>query len=248
MNAYDIAVFAYASHLSDALLVAAEDEVHRLVEGGRVIAATVARGGVVHLFGAGHSALVAADPVGRAGSLAPLNQIVDRSEDMAERLPGYGRLLAQHYDQQYGLREGETLIVVSNSGVNPLPIELAMAARERGLSVVAITNLAQSSAQESRHESGKRLFEVAHVALDNHAPAGESLLQIPGVRQRVASVGTITGAFLVNSVLAVAVHELAKAGVEPPILVSENQGDDGAAQRNAELRSRYAGRLRRAGV
>lgn len=248
MTRYDLPVLTYARQLSELLLATANDEAERIVAAGRLVADTVAAGGVVHTFGSGHSALVAAEPVGRSGSLAPLNQIVDRTQDLAERLPGYGHTLAEFYDQQYGLRSGETLLVVSNSGVNPLGIELAQEARQRGLKVVAITNLAQSRRQVSRHPSGLRLFELADVTLDNHAPPGEALLELPGLAERVASVGTITGAYLINALLAVAVQELIARGVEPPVIVSENTGDDATVARNAALRRRYQGRLRRAGV
>ncbi len=241
-------VHAYAELLRDALAATARDEAAAIVRAGAHVTDTVAGGGIVHLFGSGHSALVAADPVGRSGGLVPLNQIIDRSEDMAERLPGYGRLLALHYHQQYGLEPGETLLVISNSGINPLGIDLAMDARERGLAVIAISNVRQSRTLASRHPSGARLFEVADVTLDNHAPPGEAALALPGVTQRVASVGTVTGSYLINAVLAAAVQGLSERGLEPPILVSENAGIEGADERNAALRRRWQGRLRRAGV
>lgn len=241
-------VHAYAALLRDALAASARDEASAILAAAGFVIDTVAAGGIVHLFGSGHSALVAADPVGRSGGLVPLNQIVDRSEDMAERLPGYGRMLALHYHQQYGLEPGETLVVISNSGINPLGIDLAMDARERGLAVIAISNVRQSRTLASRHPSGARLFEVADVSLDNHAPHGEAALALPGVTQRVASVGTVTGSYLINAVLAAAVQGLSERGMEPPILVSENAGIEGADERNAALRRRWQGRLRRAGV
>ena len=247
-DAAALPVHAYARLLHEALAEAARDEADAIVRAAELVADTVAADGVVHLFGSGHSALVAAESVGRSGSLVPLNQVLDRTEDLAERLPGYGRTLAEHYHQQYGLQPGETLVVVSNSGINPLGIDLALAARERGLTVIAITNVRQSRELTSRHASGQHLFEVADVVLDNHAPFGEAALTLPGVAQRVASVGTITGCFLINAVMTAAVQALAARGVEPPILVSENAGYPDADERNAALRRRWHGRLRRAGV
>ncbi len=241
-------VHAYAELLRDALAATARDEASAILAAAGFVTDTVAADGVVHLFGSGHSALVAAECVGRSGALVPLNQIIDRTEDLAERLPGYGRVLAEFYDQQYGLKPGETLVVISNSGINPLGIELALDARERGLAVIAITNVRQSRSLPSRHPGGARLFELADVTLDNHAPHGEAALALPGVAQRVASVGTITGSYLINAVLAAAVQGLVGRGVEPPILVSENAGIGGADERNAALRRRWQGRLRRAGV
>ena len=243
-----LTVHAYAELLRDALAATARDEAASILAAASFVIDTVAADGVVHLFGSGHSALVAAECVGRSGALVPLNQLIDRSEDLAERLPGYGRVLAEHYDQQYGLKPGETMVVISNSGINPLGIELALDARERGLAVIAITNVRQSRSLAARQPGSGRLFEVADVTLDNHAPHGEAALALPGVAQRVASVGTVTGAYLINAVLATAVQGLAKRGIDPPILISENAGIADADARNAALRRRWQGRLRRAGV
>lgn len=94
----------YSRLLQEALENTARDEAEGLIAASQNVAKTVAGGGGVHLFGSGHSALVAAEPIGRSGSLVPLNQIVDKTDDLAERLPGYGLMLAEFYDQQYGLR------------------------------------------------------------------------------------------------------------------------------------------------
>lgn len=247
-DAAPLPVRAYSRQLVRALEACAEAEAGALLRAGQLLADTVAAGGVIHLFGSGHSALVAADPVGRSGSLACLNQVLDRTEDLAERLPGYGVTLAEFYDQQYGLEEGESLIVISNSGINPLPVELAREGIRRGLNVIAITNVAQSRAQEPRVTGGKRLFEVADVVLDNHAPPGEAILELPGLDVKVATAGTVTGVFLVNAALAACVQELIRRGLKPPVFTSENTGDPTADSRNAALRRRYRGRLRRFGV
>lgn len=247
-DAAALPVHAYSRQLVRALEVCAEAEADALLRAGRLLADTVAAGGIIHLFGSGHSALVAADPVGRSGSLACLNQVLDRTEDLAERLPGYGTTLAEFYDQQYGLEQGESLIVISNSGINPLPVELAQEGRRRGLNVIAVTNVSQSRAQEPRVPAGKRLFEVADVVLDNHAPPGEAVLELPGLDVKVATVGTATGVFLANAALAACVQELIRRGVEPPVFISENTGDSSADSRNAALRRSYRGRLRRFGV
>ncbi len=152
----------------------------------------------------------------------------------------------------YAERLSEALLTTANAEAERIvaagKLVADTVARERGLKVVAITNLEQSRRQASRHPSGQRLFELADVALDNHAPPGEALLELPGLTERVASVGTITGAYLINALLAVAVQELIARGAQPPVIVSENSEDDSAPARNAALRQRYQGRLRRAGV
>lgn len=212
------------------------------------IAASLGAGGVFHVFGSGHSESVARDIVGRSGSLVPINQIVDRSEDLAEVVEGYGTLLANAYDQQYGLLPGECVLVVSNSGVNPLPVEIALTCRERKLTVLAITNVKQSREAIPRHSSGARLFEIADVVLDNHSPPGEATVKLQTSGLRVGAIATITGSFLVNALIVETAHCLAESGFSVPVLTSENHDDPGARARNKQLRDLYRGRLRRFGA
>lgn len=238
---------AYRARIGAILDAVLEREREAIGRAAGLVAAAVRGGGVVHLFGSGHSSLAALEVVSRSGSLVPVNQIVDRTEDMAEQLEGYGATLMRFYDEQYGLRPEDCLIVISNSGRNPLPIDVALVGRERGLGVVAVTNLAQSRALASRHGSGRRLFEVADVVLDTHAPFGETGLTLPS-GQAVAPISSFPALFLVNGLFLLAAERLERAGEAAPLFQTENGRDEGAAQRNAQLRQRYAGRLRRFGV
>lgn len=239
-------VTAYLEAVQSALSAAARAESETLERGATLLAQSVAAGGVVHTFGSGHSELVARELVGRSGSLVPINQLIDKTEDLAERLPGYGQTLVAFYDQQYQLRSGEVIIVISNSGINPLPIDIALASQERGLKVIGITNQEQSRTLTSRHPSGRRLFEIADVTLHNHAPPGEAALSLGDAK--VGTLATITGAFLINCLLIRTLQRLTDMGHTPPVLLSENHTHDDALSHNATLRRRYQGRLRRAGV
>lgn len=238
----------YADMTLGALERTLQQEREGLRAAAAAVAGSLAAGGVLHVFGSGHSELVARELVGRSGSLVAINQIVDRTEDLAEVVEGYGTLLAEAYDQQYGLRPGECALVVSNSGVNPLPIEMALACRERELTVIAITNLTQSRAAASRHGSGARLFEVADIVLDNHAPPGEAAVALREGGPRFGAIATITGAFLGNALVLETVRALAEGGGDIPVLTSENHDDPEAIARNRRLRERYRGRLRRFGA
>lgn len=239
-------IATYLKTVQAALTAIAHHEAQALQHAADVIARSIAAGGVLHTFGSGHSELVARELVGRSGSLVPINQLIDKTEDLAERLPGYGTILAEFYDQQYQLRPGEVIIIISNSGINPLPIDIALACQKRGLSVIAITNREQSQTLSSRHPSGKRLFEVADVTLHNHAPAGEATLTLGNAK--VGTLATITGAFLMNCLLIKTLETLTAMGHTPPVFLSENHTHDDALSHNATLRRRYQGRLRRAGV
>lgn len=107
-----------------------------------------------------------------------------------ERLTGYGSAVAR---DQVGFKEGDVLIVHSVSGRNPVGIEMAMAAKEAGGTVIAITNLSYSKSVESRHPSGKRLFEIADIVLDNHGDVGDAAVSIDGLKQRSLLLQRLSG-------------------------------------------------------
>ncbi len=241
-------VEAYKNFIQNLLDILVQQESGAIQRAAALVAATVRAGGVVHVFGSGHSSLAALEVVSRSGSFVPVNQIIDRTEDLAEQLNGYGATLMNFYEQQYELKPIDCLIVISNSGRNPLPIEVALAGRERGLAVVAITNISQSQEVASRHSSGQKLFEVADIVLDTHAPFGETALSLPRSAQSVGPISSFPALFLVNSVFLAAAERLEQGGEDAPLFQSENALNEDAARRNAELRARYAGRLRRFGV
>lgn len=241
-------VHALLHELTRATETALEAEMGNIARAGELIATSLAAGGVLHTFGSGHSQLVAKDIVGRAGSFIPVNEIIDRTEDMAEQIEGYGTRLLEYYDNQYQLLPGEVVVIVSNSGVNPLPIEIALGAKKRGLHAIAITNVAQSRALPSRHSSGQRLFEAASLALSTHAPAGEATVAVPGVTGKVGTIATAVGTALINAIVVAAAHTAAERGAPVPVYVSENHGHAGAAAANEQKRAQYQGRLRRFGV
>ena len=137
-----------------------------------LIGTSIAAGGVVHTFGSGHSELISREIIGRAGGLVCVTGIIDPTGGFIENLPGYGEKLVERYDRQYQLLPGETVIVISNSGKNASPIDVALYAKAKGLTVAALTCVAMSRDTPSQHPSGKRLFEVADHVLDNGGDAG----------------------------------------------------------------------------
>lgn len=207
-----------------------------ILRAAAVVGATVQAGGYVHAFGSGHSGVIAKEAHGRAGSLAPVNVIVDPNEGITEQLEGYGARLMETY--QFG--PPDCLIVISNSGRNALPLEVALAGKDAGLPVIAITALDYSGAVTSRHSSGKRLFEIADVVLDNAGQLGDACVDLEGASLAVGPASTITGAYIMNCVTIEAVQWLLDRGVDPPIFRSANL--DGSAAHNAALRSKYLSR------
>ncbi len=206
------------------------------------LGASIAQGGVVHTFGSGHSELVSREIIGRAGGLVCVTGIIDPTGGFIENLPGYGTKLVERYDRQYQLRAGETLIVISNSGKNGSPVDVALHGKQKGLTVIALTCMAMSRATPSQHPSGKRLFEVAEHVLDNGGVAGDAIVEVsPGVMGGPTS--TLIGCSVLNWLMLATMDWLKAHGHPLPVLRSQNL--PGAIEHNRELGQKYQGRLSR---
>jgi uncharacterized phosphosugar-binding protein len=213
------------------------------------IAASVIGGGVLHIFGTGHSHMLAEEVFYRAGGLIPVNAMLDArlmlhegalSSTLAERLTGYAEAILIRYD----LRAGETLIIASNSGRNAVPVEMALLARSRGLSVIALTSVAHSMAHESRHPSGKRLYEIADHVLDNCGAVGDAALPLEGTPYKVGATSTVIGVALLQALVHAIAQRLVEKGVDPvPVLVSSNLDAADPALHNQTLLEKYRPRL-----
>lgn len=213
-----------------------------LIAAGQAIADSIEQGGVLHLFGSGHSAMVALELIGRAGGLVPVTGILDPSGGMAETLPGYGKRLLQAHASRFGMNAGECVVVVSNSGKNPSPVEVAMAAKERGAKIIALSSLEMSHAAKTDPAVEKKLYEVADFVLDNRGVNGDAALEYTS-GQKVGPTSTLTGCLLLNLLLMEILEELQARGVEAPLLKSQNL--EGATESNEELKKKYRPRLSR---
>jgi uncharacterized phosphosugar-binding protein len=207
-----------------------------------VIGASIAGGGVVHTFGSGHSELISREIIGRAGGLVCVTGIIDPTGGFIENLPGYGSRLVERYDRQYQLRAGEVIVVISNSGKNGSPIDVAQYAKGRGLVVAALTCLAMSRATPSQHPSGRRLFECADHVLDNGGVPGDAIVDLGGGAHG-GPTSTFIGCSVLNWLMLAAVEWLVSQGHTPPVLRSQNL--PGAIEHNRSLGQKYQGRLSR---
>ncbi|MCS7249119.1 MAG: SIS domain-containing protein [Anaerolineales bacterium] len=224
----------YIESVSKTLEKIRQYESQRLLQVAEEVLNSILQGGVLHIFGAGHAHLLAEEITYRAGGLVPVNPILDIGYTLManppsrttalERLEGYARTLVENYD----LRAGEVLIIFSQSGINPGPIEVAFYGKEKGLKVVAITSVEQSRSQSSRHSSGKRLFELADIVIDTHIPPGDACIEIAPQLPKVAPLSTVIGAAILQSLVAeVALRWYQTQATPPPIWMSANlpEGD-----------------------
>jgi uncharacterized phosphosugar-binding protein len=217
-----------------------------------LVAECLERGGVVHTFGTGHAHLIATEPFYRAGGLAPVNAILDDritfslgalESTRAERTAGLAEIILQST-----IVDGKDVaIVISNSGRNAVPVEMALALKERGVAVIAITNLAQSKASAPRNPAGRRLFEVADIVIDNCVPPGDGVLSIPGVRFPVGPTSTVAGAAAINAIFVQCAIMLAGKGAKVPVLPSANV-EGYTAEEASEILRPYRGRIKFLGL
>lgn len=201
------------------------EEMKRIEAAAHLAVQSIADGGMLHLFGSGHSHMACEEVFRRAGGLCCVNAILDPAlsghgylSSELERLEGYVPVILQQYD----LRAGETMVVISNSGINPAPVEAALYARSKGLKVVAITSMLHSTAVPSRLREGQKLYEVADIVLDTGGPLGDAILLSEHLPVAFCGTSTITSTYIVNCMMAFIVEGLVRLGRAPDIRVSAN--------------------------
>jgi uncharacterized phosphosugar-binding protein len=209
-------------------------------------------GGVVHLFGSGHSHLAPEEAFYRSGGLAPVNALLDPSlmfhegteKSIAlEKWEGYAtRFVIPKYD----LRPGEVMIVFSASGRNNAPIEVALAAKEKGLFTIGVTSRRYSAAFDSRHSSEKHLCDVVDLVLDHDVPPGDNAIEIedhPGLGS-TGGMSTVLSMLMINAVFCQVIENFIDAGETPPMIRCPNVGSEVAAlAANAATFEKYKSRL-----
>ncbi len=190
---------------------------------------------LIVLFGSGHSFIPTMDTYPRIGCYPgwlPIHELSTsymptvignqalRQAIYLEKVEGFGRVVLENYR----LSPADIMIVVSNSGINAMGIDVALGAREQGLKTVAITSLAHSRESKSLHSSGKRLFEVCDAVIDTCVPEGDALVAVPGFAQKVASASTIAACIIMQSLVAEVAQNLAERGIHLPVFPSHNAG------------------------
>jgi uncharacterized phosphosugar-binding protein len=229
----------FFQNASDCIAAIEREESAKIRKVAEVCAQSIMDGGIMHVFGSGHSTLPAREIAIRAGSLSCVQAIaLDEIIGKFERIEGVAETLLKDYD----LRAGEVIIVISNGGINPLPIEMAMLAKSKGLFTVAVTSMEQSSKSKSRHSSGKRLFEVVDVAIDTHVPFGDASLELAGTPMKVGPLSTVGSVAVVNGIVVDIVGQIMAKGGMPPVRISRNI--PGGDEHNRQFKLKYGDRIR----
>ncbi|MBQ0829341.1 SIS domain-containing protein [Streptomyces tagetis] len=225
-----------------------EEEADGVEAAGTLLADTVCAGGRLFAFGAGHSSLAAQDVVYRAGGLALMNLLAVPGAVGVDVMPA---TLGSALERVDGLaaavldaspvRAGDALVIVSLSGRNALPVEMALAARAAGARVIGVTSVAYASETASRHSSGTFLKDHCDVVLDSKIAVGDAELSLDTVPAPFAPASTVVTSALMQAVMATTAAVLAERGVEPPLLRSGNV--DGGHEWNDRVLEQYGDRI-----
>ncbi|AYN40780.1 sugar isomerase domain-containing protein [Streptomyces dangxiongensis] len=225
-----------------------DEEAGAITAAGTLLADTVAAGGRLFAFGAGHSSLAAQDVVYRAGGLALMNLLavpgvvgVDVTPatlgSALERVDG----LASAVLGTSPVRAGDALLIISLSGRNALPVEMAQGARALGVKVIGVTSVAYATDTTSRHASGTFLKDHCDIVLDSKIAVGDAELTLDTIPAPFAPASTVVTTALVQAVMATAAAALADRGIEPPLLRSGNV--DGGHEWNGRVMEEYGDRI-----
>lgn len=225
-----------------------DEESAGITAAGRAIADAVAAGNRIFAFGAGHSSLAAQDVVYRAGGLAVVNLLavpgvvgIDvMPATLGSALERVGGLAGAVLDTS-PVKPGDVLVVISLSGRNALPVEMAQNARALGLTVIGVTSVAYTKETKSRHVSGTFLKDHCDIVLDSKIAVGDAELVRDDVPAPFAPASTVVTSALMQAVVATAVAELAARGITPPLLRSGNV--DGGHDWNGRIFEEYGSRI-----
>lgn len=202
-----------------------------ICEAADMFSETILRGQMVHVFGSGHSRILVEEMWPRYGSFPGWNPIVElsltfhnlvvgangqRQAMFLENVSGLAARILRNFD----LKDGDTALIISSSGCNVVPVEMAEEFLRRGVKVVSIISTTHSEASTSRHRDGKKLQDFADVVLDTGAPVGDAMVKIDGLETPVSPGSTVGGCLLINAIKAEVAQRLTQAGQPPKVLTA----------------------------
>lgn len=236
----------YFEKVNGVLSEVLEVEYDYMQEAALKIANAIKNGGIVHLYGCGHSHILTEEVFYRAGGLVPLSPIFHEPlmlhegamrSSMIERKNDYASTFMADRD----ITEKDIVIIISTSGRNPVPVDAALIAKEKGAYVIGMTSRKYSDSEASRHNTGKRLYDAVDLVIDNHSAVGDAILTHDLVKEPFAPTSTVVGAAILNAILAQSIANMAEDGFNPPVFLSGNLV--GSDEHNQFLVKKYEGRI-----
>lgn len=215
-----------------------------------IFSSSIAKGGLVFLFGAGHSRMLCEEMAPRQGCFVGFFSWAElavsyhcatvgmnglRGPLYLEKVEGYGEELLKSF--KFGPHD--SFMVISTSGIRPLIVEMAQGIKERGLPLVALNAMEHAANSKPAHASGKKLMDVADVVIDNGCPSGDCIVEIPGLNWRTGPTSTVTGGMIMNMLRCATAEKLISLGHEPVMLPSHQYIGTPTADAAQEQLERY---------
>ncbi len=222
------AINRYFSRINDIMSDVFEKEYDAMERAAMALADANENGKSIFGFGCNHAGLITLELFYRSGGMVTINPI--RAPGMMleispptmtsemERMLGYGKIILSNEP----VKAGDVLILHSVSGRNAVTIDMAEAAKEKGMTLIVVTNMNTATSVTSRHPSGKLLHDFADILIDNHGDHGDATIKLDGFEQRIASSSTVVGAAILNAVMVRACEMLLEKGLTPPVFMSGN--------------------------
>lgn len=234
---------SYWKEINILLEKVAQQENENIENASKLIAERIKKGGILQLFGCGHSHLLAQEAYYRAGGLVPvapinIEPLMLHKGALTSSSNEKDPTLIGQYRDQVSFESNDILIVISTSGRNPAPIDMAFLGKEAGILVISLQSLSYRD-QEGRHASGQRLEEVVDIVLNTYVPVGDGLLSNKGLQYGPAS--TVVGAALLNALICQVIEEISQESEELPVFKSANLSD--SQFHNETMLKKYRNRI-----
>lgn len=237
----------YFQHVKEIMDKVYETQKENIDRASELFADAIEKGNSIFVFGASHAGILAEELFYRTGGLALINPIFNPTlmlntrpvtlTSQMERLNGFGKEILKAAP----IKKDDVLLIHSVSGRNSVSVEMAIEAKKLGAQVIVMTNMTYSSQVASRHASGKLLYEVGDVIIDNCGDFEDSSTLVEGMEQKVAPTSTAVGAVIVNAIVIGVVEKLQERGITPPVFHSANV--DGGDEFNKALFEEYKDRI-----
>ena len=222
----------YFVKVNDIMKDMQETQGEAIEQAANLIADAIKNDGVLHVFGCGHSQMYAMEIFYRAGGLVPVNAILTPALALApkaplstkgERIEGLAEDILNNEDTS----ENDVMLVASTSARNAAPIEMAEAAKKKGMKVITLLSKDFAESVSSRHPSGKKTYHFADVVLDNRGESGDAVMEMDELSTKFGPTSSIIGFTIIQAMVVQTVENLVKSGITPPIWVSSNldEGD-----------------------
>ena len=201
---------------------------------------------IIHLFGCGHSHIFGEEVFFRAGGLAAVSPIFHEPLMLHEGAARASQIerkndYASKFLSEVDFQPQDVLFVISTSGRNPVPVDVALYAKEKGTKIVVITSRTYANSQESRHTSGQHLHDVGDLVIDNLAPIGDAILSLDEIAVPFGPVSTVVGVTILQAIFSEAIKKMVANDFDPPIFLSGNI--EGSDEHNQRLLDKYGKRI-----